>query len=280
MIQVPIGNTRSNNVEFRRLVLLSRPKVGKTSTAVTLSRKFDESKLGKVWQNLSDTLLLEADLEGDLVLQANKIEVDTINLHALTKPGGRVSPNLPDVLKAVFETVRDQVMNNGKSLVILDTPSELGATILEYYTKTAAAPRTKSNAVDSFAVQRLDTHLHSWIHSTLTSLPCDLVFCIHTKSAGEGFTQKAKADGMEGELPDTIMDFYYTASGNIYRRNMSLIASVQADKRGKRWLYTQVKYGLEAGSRFQSILEDREETNLSQLYAKIDSHLQGDTANE
>lgn len=272
-----LSSNRTAKIKHRALAHGS-PKHGKTFAALQASKKFPKKLPAAKWTKLDDLLHIPFDdgaLDGAMEL---KLEVPSIDFYGIL----RETDDLVEALNIVADICYEEAEKNPNLIVISDTVTKLDKLINRYWNDPDNAPKGKDGKIDGYAINREVNGLHMRYHDDMTGLPCHAIFLAHSKPVGESKSVKAKVKA--GALPsvgitDVVMDFYYYASGNIYRGDTSIICSVHAipdrvnPKILNRVAYTEEFQGFEGGCRFQYSLDPQEPADFGHMFAKIDAQL-------
>lgn len=260
----------------RRVTLQGRPGSGKSVLGATLSEFCPTELPAKEWVNLEDTLWIPFDTNATAALTDCRLQVQAV---PVTDIAYDLDNDLPKVLQTITNVVYKAV-EDGKKLVVVDTPTKLDKMLLDYLEEHG--PTTKSGARDSFGIWRQMVSYHQRFHTNLDQLPVDLVFCMHSKPRSESdlAERKARAAGVSGTA-DIRFDFMYEDCVNIYRRDFDFIFVTDSSNRGGKHNYKchlDPFQGFEAKSRYRNTLariyEGRElPFHLGEIYRELNSEL-------
>lgn len=273
-----LSSNRTAKIKHRALAHGS-PKHGKTFAALQASKKFPKKLPAAKWTKLDDLLHIPFDdgaLDGAMEL---KLEVPSIDFYGILEE----TNDLIEALNVLVDVCYEAAEKNPNLVVIVDTVTKLDKLLNLFWNSEENAPRGKGDKIDGFAVYRCINESHMRFHDDMAGLPCHVIFLAHSKPVGESTSVKAKVKAgalpNEGVSADTVMDFIYYASGNLYRQDTSIICTIQAEsdrtnpKLLQRWAYTRGHQGFEGGCRFQYSLDPQEPADFGHMFAKIDAQL-------
>lgn len=245
----------------QRILLIGPPKHGKTAAAFTLSKHAPESWPAQQFANLSDGFACFWDPKGhDTCVSLNcdipMLDLSKIQEYGLAKKAHRRS----------IEILRERVRTGETTFAVVDSISEYADRMVRGL--SALHPDQKEMWVP------LQSEMDGFFSDYL-SLPIDIAFICHVKDKGEDKKGKRWAASLPGGAQIEV-DLMGKAAG-IARRRTSMILPVVKTQIGKN---TQPEYaiypngvdGVEGGTRYGSILADKEPANLRKILDKIRLH--------
>lgn len=269
-----LSTNKKQKIKHRALIH-GPAKHGKTFSALLADpaitqKKLDAQEKSKKWIKAKNLLWVPFDdgaLHGAL---ERKIEVPSLDVD-----GMMTEFDIIGVLDKIGEVCHDAAADNSDLIVVVDTVTKMDKLLNAWWNDEENAPKGRGGNVDGYAVYRCIQETHLRFHDDMAALPCHVIFLAHSKPLGESASvkAKAKAGGLPAEGPtDIIMDFNYYASGNIYRQDTSIIATVKHESDG-RFAYTETVQGSEGGCRFQAALDVKEPADFGIIFGKIDAQL-------
>lgn len=247
---------------------------GKTTLAATIS-DFFPAKPGIEHVILSDLAWVAVDTGAIDTLKGLKIrpafEFDLADFQI--EHGG----NPVAAMQTIQEFVKE--LPASVSTVVFDTVSQFDVQLDAFLRleKNRHLYATE-NGQNSQAFYGQIKQWHTFFHAQCRLLKKRVLYLFHTQADMSDLKAKTpdqkvaearseKATGMPGS-PDVIMAIT-GASRDIYPRDMSLVLSVRNDGKGKRKVYTQVREGYQAKSRYEAMLLPEEEPNMNVILNKV-----------
>jgi hypothetical protein len=271
------------------IVLHGQFGAGKSTTAASVSKYFPDplptKKESKVKYDLKDVLWISFDRGGTHGFRERGINVPVFDIHKfrsdreLWKSAGYAQqPNIFQAAEKAAKEAAKLVEAGEVKWVVVDTVSSMDSELVTYYEQHA--PQGRGGTTDTWAVYRSLLQAHKLFHDQITLLPCGIIFCCHSMSAGDDSQltpdQKAKKlsltmPGMPGIIPAI------TGKGaGVYKAHadvqLYIHASPKIGAKGQleRWAYpVKSDQGGEAKNRFELSLEPKEEPNLRKILGKI-----------
>lgn len=273
------SNKDRNNKPRRRVSIHGKPKAGKTIGALglvegmgVLMKRFNmtAAQLQKEKWTKVNALWVSADTNATEGARVRRIEVPEIDMASMFVDA---QTDMLTILEEVTDAVYDHVEKEKPQLVCIDTASALDKPVIRYLEENG--PRTKSGARDSFAIWRMNINMHERFHTNMSSLPCDVIFLMHSKprSDSESSAKKDRSQNLAGGLADIRFDFSYQDVDNIYCRHTDLILCADKVKNGTEYehaLFNEEHAGFMVGSRYGNLVPGRITKTLWETFQDVE----------
>lgn len=257
-----LQDSRSTDI----IILYGRPKEGKTTCALTASKKFDPTKPGK-GVVVDDVIVMT--FEKTALAQAKALGYEF-------KYWLDMSPFV-DYKLAEFQSILDSALQTCLEAARINPEINTfvfdGVTTLDCIWAAEIQTQEKKEGWD--VGRSLNTKHKHLFTRYLLAMPCHVVLTMHSKVAGKNMdAEKKNTLGIDAE--DTVViDLSAWDGPKFYRAQCSMLLPIKrtagrTPKEDQYFLYPRGVSGMEAGGRYPSVMAlDKVPANLQELYKLI-----------